>query len=76
MIHWSMPKPKSPKSLKNRVREYRLKKKVSQKELALILGVTRQTIIALEKQRYSPSLHLALRLAKYFGVKLEEVFKF
>lgn len=70
-----MPKLKSPKSLKNRVREFRLKKKVSQKELALILGVTRQTIISLEKQKYSPSLHLALRLAKYFGVKVEELFK-
>ncbi|MFH1182673.1 MAG: helix-turn-helix transcriptional regulator [Candidatus Moraniibacteriota bacterium] len=70
-----MPKPKSPRNLKNRVRQYRLEKKISQKELALILGVTRQTIIALEKQRYSPSLHLALRLAKYFSVKVEELFK-
>jgi len=71
-----MPKPKSPKNLKNRVREHRLKKEISQKELALILGVTRQTIIALEKQKYSPSLHLALRLAKYFNTKIEELFKF
>ena len=70
-----MPKPKSPKTLKNRVREYRLKKNISQKELALILGVTRQTIIALEKQKYSPSLHLAMRLAKFFGVRVEELFK-
>jgi len=71
-----MPKPKSPKNLKNRVRQFRLEKNISQKELALILGVTRQTIIALEKQRYSPSLHLALRLAKYFGVKVEGLFIF
>jgi len=70
-----MPKSKSPKNLKNQVKKYRLEKKISQKELALILGVTRQTIIALEKQRYSPSLHLAMRLAKYFGVKVEELFK-
>lgn len=70
-----MPKSKSPKSLKNQIRTYRLKKNVSQKELALVLGVTRQTIIALEKQRYSPSLHLALRLAKFFGVRVEELFK-
>ena len=58
------------------MRELRLKQKISQKELALILSVTRQTIIALEKQRYSPSLHLAIRLAKYFGVKVEELFTF
>lgn len=71
-----MSKHRSPKNLKNRVREYRLKKKISQKELALILGVTRQTIIALEKQKYSPSLYLALRLAKYFNAKIEEIFNF
>lgn len=68
-------KPKSPKNIKNRVKQLRLDKKISQKELALILGVTRQTIIALEKQKYSPSLHLAMRLAKFFGVKVEELFK-
>lgn len=71
-----MPKLKSPKTLKNQVRKFRLQKSVSQKELALILGVTRQTIIALEKQKYSPSLHLAMRLAKYFDVKVEELFLF
>jgi len=71
-----VPRSKSPKNLKNRVREFRLKKKISQKELALVLGVTRQTIIALEKQKYSPSLHLAMRLAKYFGTKIEDLFKF
>ena len=70
----NMSKPKSPKTLRNRVRECRLKKKISQKELALILGVTRQTIIALEKQKYSPSLHLALRLAKCFDIKVESLF--
>jgi putative transcriptional regulator len=70
-----MPKSKSPKSLKNKLRQYRLGKKISQKELALVVGVTRQTIIALEKQKYSPSLHLALRLAKYFDARVEDLFK-
>jgi len=69
-----MPKPSSNK-IKNKVKEFRLKKGVTQNELALVLNVTRQTIIALEKQRYSPSLHLALRLSKFFGVKVEELFK-
>jgi len=70
-----MPKSKSHKSLKNKLRQYRLGKKISQKELALVVGVTRQTIIALEKQKYSPSLHLALRLAKYFDARVEDLFK-
>lgn len=70
-----MPRTKSPKTLKNKVREYRLRKNIPQKELALILSVTRQTIIALEKQKYSPSLHLALRLARYFDAKVEDIFK-
>jgi putative transcriptional regulator len=70
-----MPKQKSPKSLKNNLRQYRLKKGISQKELALVVGVTRQTIIALEKQKYSPSLHLALRLAKFFDAQVEDLFK-
>ena len=70
-----MPKSKSPKYLKNKLRQYRLGKKISQKELALVVGVTRQTIIALEKQKYSPSLHLALRLAKYFDARVEDLFK-
>jgi len=68
-----MPKLAQPK-IKNKIREFRTKKKITQNELALVLNVTRQTIIALEKQRYSPSLQLALRLAKFFGVSVEELF--
>ncbi len=47
----------------------------TQAELARIVGVTRQTIIALEANQYVPSLGLAFKLAKAFGVKLEEVFQ-
>lgn len=69
-----MPK-KSKIQLKNNLAKLRKNRKVTQNELALVLGVTRQTIIALEKQKYSPSLILGMRIAGYFGKKVEEVFK-
>lgn len=47
---------------------------MTQEELALKVNVTRQTIIALEKKNYSPSLELAYKIAKVFGVNVEEVF--
>jgi putative transcriptional regulator len=49
---------------------------MTQEELAKKVGVTRQTIIAIEKSKYSPSLELAFRIAHVFGVPLEEVFTF
>lgn len=69
-----MPK-KSKIQLKNNLAKLRKDRKVTQNELALVLGVTRQTIIALEKQKYSPSLILGMRIAGYFGKKVEEIFK-
>ena len=60
----------------NYVRELRLAREgLTQQELADRCGVTRQTIIALESGRYSPSLELAFRLAREFGVGVEVVFK-
>ncbi|MEW1547872.1 helix-turn-helix transcriptional regulator [Streptomyces tsukubensis] len=49
---------------------------MTQAELADRLGVTRQTVIAIEKGRYSPSLETAFRIARVFGVPLEEVFQY
>ena len=49
---------------------------MTQQELAEKVGVTRQTIIAMEKGKYAPSLELAFRLAYAFGVPLEEVFTY
>ena len=49
---------------------------MTQEELANHAGCTRQTIIALEQGKYSPSLELAFRIAKVFGVTLEEVFQY
>ncbi len=60
--------------MKNRLRELREWKGLTQEELAKLLGVTRQTIISIEKGKYDPSLRLAFRIAKFFGVKIEDVF--
>lgn len=49
---------------------------MTQQELADRIGVTRQTIIAIEQGRYSPSLEAAFRIARVFGVPLEEVFQY
>ncbi|WP_414858857.1 helix-turn-helix transcriptional regulator [Paenibacillus sp. Soil787] len=49
---------------------------MTQQQLADKVGVTRQTIVAIEKGNYSPSLELAFRIANVFGRKLEEVFSF
>lgn len=62
--------------MKTRIKELRKEKKVSQDELALAVGVTRQTIISLEKEKYVASLVLAYKIASYFGMKIEEVFDF
>lgn len=62
--------------MKTRIQELRRKYKLSQEELALAVGVTRQTIISLEKEKYTASLVLAHRIARYFGVTIEDVFDF
>lgn len=58
----------------NDVRELRGAKGMSQQALGDALGVSRQTINAIEQGRYDPSLPLAIRLARYFGLTVEEVF--
>jgi len=58
----------------NDVRELRTAKGLSQQGLGETLGVSRQTINAIEQGRYDPSLPLAIRLARYFGKTVEEVF--
>lgn len=61
-------------SIRTRVREYRQERGLSQAELALALGVSRQTINAIETGRYIPSLPLAISLARFFSRPVEEVF--
>ena len=61
--------------LKNKIRRFRFDNgEITQEKLANRVGVTRQTIIALEAGKYVPSLSLAFRIARAFGVTVEEVF--
>ncbi|MEK7595361.1 MAG: helix-turn-helix transcriptional regulator [Patescibacteria group bacterium] len=60
--------------IKNYVQEYRAKNKVTQEDLAKAVDVTRQTIIAIEKGNYTPSVLLALKIAKYFNTSVEKLF--
>ncbi|MBZ9689091.1 helix-turn-helix transcriptional regulator [Clostridium estertheticum] len=62
--------------MKTCIQELRKKHKLSQEELALAVGVTRQTITSLECEKYTASLVLAYKIAKYFNLKIEEVFGF
>lgn len=62
--------------MKTKIRELRKMHKVSQDELALAVGVTRQTIISLEKEKYTASLVLAYKIARYFHLDIEDVFDF
>ena len=60
--------------MKNTVRALRMRKDLAQGQLAEAMGVSRQTINSIENERYTPSLPLALALARYFGVTVEEMF--
>jgi putative transcriptional regulator len=60
--------------MKNTVRDMRMRKNLAQGQLAEAMGVSRQTINSIENDRYTPSLPLALALARYFGVTVEEMF--
>ncbi|MBU3114489.1 helix-turn-helix transcriptional regulator [Clostridium lacusfryxellense] len=61
--------------MKNRVKEFRKQYQLTQEELAKKLGVTRQTIIAVENDKYNPTLELAMRLARYLNTTIEELFE-
>lgn len=62
--------------MKTRIQELRKQRKLSQEELANHVGVTRQTITSLEVGKYTASLLLAHKIAKFFGMTIEEVFLF
>ena len=62
--------------MKTRIHELRRERRISQEELAAAVGVTRQTITSLECEKYTASLVLAYKIAKYFGKTIEEVFDF
>ena len=60
--------------MKNKREEIRKQKRIKQEELADAMGVSRQTISSLENGRYNPSVILAIKLARYFGTNVEELF--
>ena len=62
--------------MKNRIESIRKEKGIRQEELARDLGVSRQTISSLETGRHNPSIFLAYKIARYFGMTIEEVFVF
>ena len=58
----------------NHLEELRNQRGIRQEDLAQALGVSRQTVISLEKGKYNPSLSLAFKLARYFGLSIEDIF--
>lgn len=60
--------------MKNRLEEIRKSRNIRQDELARALGVSRQTIGSLENGRYNPSIILAFKIARYFDMKIEDIF--
>jgi putative transcriptional regulator len=62
--------------MKNKIKVFRAMHDLTQEDLAQAIGVTRQTILAIEKGKYVPSLDLAFRISRYFKVNIEEVFTY
>ena len=66
-----------PTTISNQIRSLRFhREEMTQQQLAAQIGVTRQTVNAIEAGKYSPSLEVAFRIARVFGKPLEEVFQF
>lgn len=63
-------------SIRNQIRELRARRNLTQQDLADQVGVTRQTVIAMEQDKYSPSLETAFKVALVLGVPLEECFQY
>ena len=62
--------------MKNKIKVFRAMNDMTQEDLAQAIGVTRQTILAIEKGKYVPSLDLAFRISRRFSVNIEEVFQY
>jgi putative transcriptional regulator len=60
--------------MKTKLKVYRAMHDLTQEDLARKIGITRQTIIAIEKGKYNPSLELAFKIARYFEVAVEDIF--
>lgn len=62
--------------MKNKIKVFRAMHDLTQEDLAQEVGVTRQTILAIEKGKYDPSLDLAFKLSRRFSVQIEDIFSF
>ena len=62
--------------MRNRLRVYRSMTNMTQSELAEKLGITRQTVLAIEKERFDPSLELSFKMARFFKVSIEDMFQY
>lgn len=62
--------------MKNRIRELRVAKSMTQEDLAEVIGVSRQTINAIEKEKFDPSLPTAFKMARLFEKAIEEIFTY
>ena len=62
--------------MKNKLRELRKNHKLTQEELANLIGISRQAINAIEKEKFDPSLHTAFKMSKLFKIPIEELFFF
>ena len=67
---------KHKENVNNIIYELRKAKSITQEELAMAVDVSRQTIISIEKGTYTPSLLLAMKIAKYFNLKIENIFTY
>jgi len=61
-------------AMKNRIKELRKQKGLRQEDFAKEVGVTRQTIIAIENNKYDPTLELAMKISEFFGITVNEIF--
>ncbi len=66
--------PMRQKTMKNNIKELRKGRKMRQEDLAEKLGVTRQTVIAIENDKYDPTLELAMKISAFFGVSVNDIF--
>jgi putative transcriptional regulator len=62
--------------MKNNIKELRKAKGLRQEDLSAILGVTRQTIIAIENNKYDPTLELAMKISEFFDMSVNDIFSF
>lgn len=70
-----MPRIEGKLNIENKIQELRANEGITQQQLADELEVTRATVVALERGSYNPSLELAFRIARYFDVGIEKIFK-